>query len=89
MLSGPGRFARAGPRNQALRIGSIPNGSTTNPPAATAGYVRSHAMLLDSRASIGQGARRRCPVCNFPIKIKPTGRPAKFCSDCSDKKASG
>jgi hypothetical protein len=37
-------------------------------------------MLLDNRSSLGQGARRRCLVCGFPIKIKTTGRPAKFCS---------
>jgi hypothetical protein len=37
-------------------------------------------MLLDARASVGQGARRRCAVCGFPIKIKTTGRTAKFCS---------
>ena len=38
-------------------------------------------MLFNSRTEIGQGARRRCPVCNLPISIKSTGRPAKFCSD--------
>ena len=42
-------------------------------------------MLLDSRASIGQGARRRCPTCNTPLNKNPTGRPRKFCSDtCRD-----
>ena len=76
---------RHGPTNQAPRIGSSPVESTNQHPAATAGYVRSHAMLLDARASIGQGARRRCATCNAPINVKPTGRTAKFCSPtCRD-----
>ena len=42
-------------------------------------------MLLDSRATIGQGARRRCATCNSPINVKPTGRTRKFCSPtCRD-----
>jgi hypothetical protein len=42
-------------------------------------------MLLDARATIGQGARRRCPTCNTPLNKNPTGRPKKFCSDtCRD-----
>jgi hypothetical protein len=42
-------------------------------------------MLLDSRAAIGQGARRRCATCNAPINVKSTGRTRKFCSStCRD-----
>ena len=42
-------------------------------------------MLLNSRATIGQGARRRCATCNSPINVKPTGRTRKFCSPtCRD-----
>lgn len=42
-------------------------------------------MLLDSRAAIGQGARRRCATCNAPINVRPIGRTAKFCSaTCRD-----
>jgi hypothetical protein len=42
-------------------------------------------MLHNSRATIGQGARRLCQVCGQPISIKPVGRTRRFCSDrCRD-----
>jgi hypothetical protein len=42
-------------------------------------------MLFNSKAEVGQGARRRCPVCNQPIDVKPTGRTRTYCSDrCRD-----
>jgi hypothetical protein len=43
-------------------------------------------MLLDPHTPIGQGARRRCLVCNFPITVRPTGRTRLFCSTrCRDE----
>jgi hypothetical protein len=42
-------------------------------------------MLFNSKLEIGQGARRRCPVCGFAIRIKTTGRTRRFCSaTCRD-----
>jgi hypothetical protein len=42
-------------------------------------------MLFVSKNEMGQGARRRCSICNFPINVKATGRTAKFCSaTCRD-----
>src|SRR5262245_53130646 len=29
----------------------------------------------------GQGARRLCPACGMPLKIKHTGRARRYCSD--------
>jgi hypothetical protein len=93
------RSAKSGcPRNVASNIGwkSPPPKRQRRPrgPAllfrhqhrsATTGSAQGYVMLLDNRSSLGQGARRRCLVCGFPIKIKTTGRPAKFCSPiCRD-----
>ena len=42
--------------------------------APSQGKRRTSTMLLDSRTPIGQGARRRCVVCNFPLLVQATGR---------------
>jgi hypothetical protein len=42
-------------------------------------------MLFNSKLEVGQGARRLCPVCNSPIRIRRTGRTRIFCSaTCRD-----
>jgi hypothetical protein len=38
-------------------------------------------VLLPDPKFTGQGARRRCPVCNKTINVKTTGRTRRFCSD--------
>ena len=87
LFSGADRFVLCkGSARRSPRIGSTPISSRHfSPEPTTLGHQRLQDMLLSPSLAIGQGARRRCPVCNFPISIKPTGRTRTYCSDrCRD-----